>query len=136
MTASEQYEALCTAAFDAMRNAYSPYSGFRVGAAILAEDGRMFVGCNVENAAYPAGICAERVALSSGVAHGARRFTQLVIATEADDPTPPCGVCRQVMAEFAPDIDVHSCTAGGANAHWSMRELLVSPFTPASLKHS
>jgi cytidine deaminase len=128
-------DALCSAAFGAMRNAHAPYSRFRVGAALEAEDGRVFVGCNVENAAYPAGICAERGALAAAVAQGARRFRRVVIATEADEPAPPCGMCRQVLAEFAPGLEIHSCTQRGAEARWELRELLPHPFTPRFLEH-
>jgi cytidine deaminase len=122
-------------AFNAMERAYAPYSGFRVGAALLGSDGSVTSGCNVENAAYPAGICAERAAVTAAVRQGVRRFTRVVIATEADAPTPPCGVCRQVLVEFAPELDVVSYTKGGAEARWNMRDLLPQPFTPLSLEH-
>ena len=117
----------------AMENAYAPYSGFRVGAAILGDDGSVAEGCNVENASYPAGICAERAAVSSAIARGVRKFTAIVIATEAESPTPPCGICRQVLMEFAPDLVVLSATRGGAEAKWSMSDLLPEAFTPTSL---
>ena len=124
------------AAFAALEQAYAPYSSFRVGAAILADDGSVAVGCNVENASYPAGLCAERVAVGTLAARGLRRFDLLVIATEADDPTPPCGICRQVLAEFAPALPIVSVTRSGAAARWSLADLLPSPFTPHSLHHS
>ena len=117
----------------AMENAYAPYSGFRVGAAILGDDGSVTEGCNVENASYPAGICAERAAVSSAIARGVRKFTAIVIATEAESPTPPCGICRQVLMEFAPDLAVLSATRSGAEAQWSMSDLLPKAFTPTSL---
>jgi len=123
------------AAAGAMANAYAPYSEFRVGAALLGADGSVTTGCNVENAAYPSGICAERAAVTAAVARGVRRFTRLVIATEAGSPTPPCGVCRQVLVEFAPSLDVVSFTTAGASAHWNLRDLLPHPFTPLSLEH-
>ena len=122
-------------AFAAMERAYAPYSKFRVGAAILASDGSVTEGCNVENAAYPAGICAERSAVSAAVARGNRGFEAVVIATEADEPTPPCGMCRQVLEEFAPDLPVLSITSSGAEARWTMSELLPAAFTPTSLRH-
>ncbi|MDE3128233.1 MAG: cytidine deaminase [Gemmatimonadota bacterium] len=120
----------------AMEAAYAPYSGFRVGAALLSADGAVAAGCNVENAAYPAGVCAERVALGAAVAQGHREFLALAIATEAQEPTPPCGVCRQALVEFAPDLVVLSVTRGGREARWTLHELLPHAFTPHSLDHS
>ena len=120
-------------AADAMAHAYAPYSGFRVGAALLGSDGSVTAGCNVENASYPAGICAERAALAAAVVRGVREFTAVVIYTEADSPTPPCGICRQVLMEFAPRLDVLSVTRGGAEAQWSISDLLPEAFTPTSL---
>lgn len=117
----------------AMEHAYAPYSGFRVGAALLGTDGSVVEGCNVENAAYPAGICAERAAVAAAVARGVRSYTAIVIFTEADVPTPPCGMCRQVLVEFAPQLEVVSITRSGAQAQWSMSDLLPAAFTPTSL---
>ena len=127
---------LATVASEAMGQAYAPYSGFRVGAALRSRDGRVFVGCNVENAAYPAGICAERGAVAAAVAQGAREFVLLVVCTEATQPTPPCGMCRQVLVEFSPHLDIVSVTRDGAQARWSLSDLLPSPFSPASLAHA
>jgi cytidine deaminase len=98
-------------------------------------DGTLSVGCNVENSAYPAGICAERAALASAVARGDRQFDLLLVATEAVEPTPPCGLCRQALVEFSPELEIHSATAGGQRASWNLRDLLAQPFTPASLTH-
>jgi cytidine deaminase len=120
-------------AFAAMERAYSPYSNFRVGAALLASDGSVSEGCNVENAAFPAGICAERGAVSAAVARGNRSFETILIATEADEPTPPCGMCRQVLVEFAPHLLVVSATRDGREARWTLDELLPKAFTPHSL---
>jgi cytidine deaminase len=120
-------------AFAAMERAYAPYSKFRVGAAILASDGSVTEGCNVENAAYPAGICAERSAVSAAVARGNRGFEAVFVATEADEPTPPCGICRQVLMEFSPHLLVISATRQGREARWSLDELLPKAFTPHSL---
>ena len=121
-------------ALEAMEQAYAPYSGFRVGAALLAADGSVATGCNVENASYPAGICAERAALAGAVVKGARAFTAVVIATEAETPAPPCGICRQALVELSPALEVLSITRDGASARWSLAELLPAAFTPASLE--
>ena len=91
-------------AIAAMNNAYAPYSEFKVGAAILTNDGRVFCGCNIENAAYPAGICAERTAIASAVSSGAKEFKKIAIVGgkkgKITDYCPPCGICRQVLNEF------------------------------------
>ncbi len=120
-------------ALAAMDRAYAPYSNFRVGAALLSSDGSITEGCNVENAVYPAGICAERAAVAAAVARGHRSFDMLLIATEAQEPTPPCGMCRQVLEEFAPKLLVVSATRAGREARWSLEELLPKAFTPHSL---
>jgi cytidine deaminase len=133
---SPDLASLVAGAFEAMGRAYAPYSGFRVGATLRGTDGSESHGCNVENAAYPAGICAERAAVSAAVTKGVRSFTTLVVATEADLPTPPCGVCRQVLIEFSPELEILSVTRGGLQARWALRDLLPSPFTPASLSHA
>lgn len=103
MTTFDQ-NALFQAACAARTHAYAPYSGFRVGAALLCEDGRIFTGCNVENAAYPLCTCAERTALCAAVSQGARRFLAIAIAGGTDEdctqPCAPCGGCRQNLAEF------------------------------------
>lgn len=117
----------------AMERAYAPYSGFRVGAALLASDGSITEGCNVENAAYPAGICAERAALAAAVARGVRSFRAIAIVTSAATPTSPCGMCRQALVEFSPGMQVLSMTRGGAEATWTLSELLPHAFTPHSL---
>jgi cytidine deaminase len=120
-------------AMAAMEQAYAPYSGFRVGAALLAADGRIDDGCNVENAAYPSGICAERAAIAAAIVRGVRDFDAIVIATEADRPTSPCGQCRQVLLELAPALEVYSITRQGASARWRIADLLPEAFTPTSL---
>lgn len=117
----------------AMEHAYAPYSNFRVGAAVLGSDGSVTEGCNVENASYPAGICAERAAVAAAVARGIRDFPAIVICTDAESPTPPCGICRQVLMEFAPDLAVLSVTLRGAEAQWLLSDLLPKAFTPTSL---
>ena len=129
-------DVLRAAAEHARQQAYCPYSHYAVGAALEDESGTIFVGCNVENAAYPAGICAERGAIAAAIAAGARRFQRVVIVTAALQPTPPCGICRQVLVEFAPSLEVVSYTTSGSSARWSLSDLLPAPFMPASLENA
>lgn len=129
----EAWNQLRERAASAMERAYAPYSNFRVGAALLTSDGSVVEGCNVENASFPAGSCAERVAVGAAIARGLREFVALAVVTESTEPTPPCGVCRQVLMEFAPDLPVLSATLSGVEAHWSVSDLLPHAFTPTSL---
>lgn len=128
-----QEQLLTDRARAAKARAYAPYSKFHVGAALLCADGSIVDGCNVENASYPAGTCAERVALGAAVVAGHREFTAVAIATDAPSATPPCGICRQALAEFAPGIAVVAIDASGRVTRWTLDGLLPNPFTPASL---
>lgn len=94
------------AAVDVRNNAHAPYSNYQVGAALIAADGRVFVGCNFENRSYGLTVCAERNAMAAAVAAGAREFAAVVVVTGDKTPAPPCGACRQVMAELAPALPV------------------------------
>lgn len=114
-------------AVEAREAAYAPYSGYRVGAALEAADGRVFSGCNVENAAYSVTCCAERVALHSAVAAGAREFRRLVVS--ASGPMPyPCGPCRQALSEFATTLPITIVDAEGNRRETDLAELLPEPF--------
>lgn len=123
---------LVSAARAAQQHAYAPYSRFRVGAAVEGADGQVFTGCNVENASFGLTICAERAAIAAAVTAGVRRFRRAVVVTDADPPAAPCGACRQVLAEFEPDLPI---TAVGpkATASWTVAELLPSAFGKGQL---
>jgi cytidine deaminase len=124
---------LVSAARAAQQQAYAPYSRFRVGAALEADDGRIFVGCNVENASYGLTICAERAAVCAAVAAGARRLRRGVVVTDADPPAAPCGACRQVLYEFGPDMAILG-VGPGATVSWTMGQLLPAAFGPEQLR--
>lgn len=119
-------------AIDASQNAYIPYSGYPVGAALLAADGVVYSGCNIENASYPATICAERTALVKAVSEGVRDFSAIAIVTRNGGS--PCGVCRQMLYEFAPGLRVIIADMDGAiRYNMALSELLPEGFGPTSL---
>ena len=119
-------EELVQLALEARTRAYVPYSGYQVGAALLTEAGDVILGCNVENAAYPATICAERVALTAAIAQGKRHFTAIAVATRNGGS--PCGTCRQVMIELGPDMTVYIADESGAYRTTTVRALLPDGF--------
>lgn len=108
--------------------AHAPYSRFRVGAALEADDGSIYVGCNIENASFPVTMCAERVALGSAVADGARRFRRMALSATAERPASPCGMCRQALSEFGIDLEIVSEGVTGGRETWNLRELLPAHF--------
>ncbi|MCC6454090.1 MAG: cytidine deaminase [Caldilineaceae bacterium] len=118
-------------ALTARQRAYAPYSHYLVGAAVLAADGTVILGCNVENASYPATICAERVALTAAIAQGKRNLRAIAVATR--DGGTPCGICRQVMAELGPEMKVYISDEQGDFRVTSVRELLPDSFSRSSL---
>ncbi len=119
---------LIEAATRARKNAVSGRSGFAVGAAIETEEGTVYGGCNVENATYGLTVCAERVAIWKALSEGVRGFRGVAVVTDAAEPTPPCGACRQILWEFAGDIDVVSATLKGKKKTFRLRELFPEPF--------
>jgi cytidine deaminase len=117
-----------------MLKAYAPYSRYRVGAALLADDGRVFLGCNVENASYGLSLCAERSAVAQAVAAGCRRFAAVAVAADSGRRASPCGACRQVLAEFNPKMRVILAGRSGPSAAASLDRLLPGRFKIADLR--
>ena len=120
-------------AHDAMKNAYVPYSNFSVGAALLCEDGSVYTGCNVEGASYGNAICAERTALCKAVSEGKRRFDTLAVTANTEDFCTPCGICRQMLYEFSPDLRVLCGSRDGSHTVHSLKELLPCAFSAKDL---
>ena len=139
MKSSVTPEMLCDLAVEARNSSYSPYSGIRVGAALLASSGRIYIGCNIENAAYSPTVCAERVAFFKAISEGEKEFTAIAIAGGAGDSPegqfPPCGVCRQVMAEFCkPDFNVYLAETKNSFTSLTLGELLPYGFGKENVK--
>src|SRR4051812_41214393 len=126
-------DSLIAAAAIARENAFAPFSRFQVGAAIESESGTVFLGCNVESASYGLTMCAERVAIFKGVSEGHRRFKRVAVVTDTPTPTPPCGACRQVLWEFAPDAIVLLANLDGQVRQFTVRELLPEAFDAGQL---
>ena len=121
-------DALVEAARDARERAVADYSGFKVGAALETADGRIITGCNIENATYGLTVCAERVAMFKALSDGHRDFRRIAIVADTASPTPPCGACRQILWEFAGDLDVILANLETIAATYQMRDLLPHPF--------
>nr|XP_006132793.1 cytidine deaminase isoform X2 [Pelodiscus sinensis]XP_014433859.1 cytidine deaminase isoform X2 [Pelodiscus sinensis]XP_025045281.1 cytidine deaminase isoform X2 [Pelodiscus sinensis] len=131
----EQIELLMHICKEAKKSAYCPYSHFPVGAALLTCDGKIFSGCNVENACYPLGICAERTAIQKAVSEGYVNFRAMAIASNSEeDFIVPCGACRQVMREFSRDWDIYMTKPDGTYIVKTLQELLPLSFGPEDLK--
>ncbi len=134
MLTESEIEAMLAAATAVRERAYVPYSGFAVGAALRAEDGKLFTGCNVENASYGLTICAERNAVFQAIAAGARSFDAVAVVT--GNGVSPCGACRQVLAEFGPHMTVIMASTSGDRRIFTLDQLLPAAFLPAQLSES
>jgi cytidine deaminase len=126
-------DSLVTAARSAQARAYAPYSRFRVGAALEAPDGTVFLGCNVENASFGLTICAERAAVFAAVSAGVKQFRRAVVVSDVDPPAAPCGACRQVLAEFGLDLAIQGI-GSKRSVTWRLSELLPAAFGPEQLR--
>lgn len=122
------WERLIAAAHEVSKHAHAPYSRLRIGAALEAEGGAVYTGCNVENSSFGLTICAERVALHCAVAHGSRKFKRLVIYTADAGPLSPCGACRQVLMEFVPRLPILSIGRRGLRREFELADLLPQAF--------
>ena len=127
------YPQLIEKAREALSNAYCPYSGYKVGAAVLTVKGKIYTGCNIENAAYGPSICAERVAVFKAVSEGKRDFVRIAVAGSTKAFCAPCGVCRQVLQEFAPELEVILVNCDGETLELTQRELLPYSFGSENL---
>ena len=130
-----EIKALVDEAFLARERAYVPYSHFRVGAALLTKQGRVYRGCNIENASYTPTNCAERTAVAKAVSEGHTDFVRIVVAGRSEDHCVPCGVCRQVLREFAPEMEVICLNGKGEELAMPLSALLPHSFGPEFLRH-
>ncbi len=129
-------EMLILQAKDAMKNAYAPYSRFKVGAAVVTKSGEVFKGCNIENASYGATNCAERTAIFKAISEGCREFEKIAIVASSEDYASPCGICRQVLAEFMPEGEVLLYSEETGMVTYTVRELLPMGFGAEEMKGS
>jgi cytidine deaminase len=125
---------LVEAALAAREHAHAPFSKFKVGAAVEAEDGRIFTGCNVENATYGLTICAERVAVFKAVSEGAKKFKRIAVAADTDRLTPPCGACRQILWEFCGDVELTLTNLAGKSETLHLQDIFPRPFDASFLE--
>lgn len=126
-------EKLIEMAYEATKRSYAPYSNFKVGAAILTEEGKVFTGCNIECASFGGTNCAERTAIFKAISEGYNKFVKIAVVSEGEIFTYPCGICRQVLNEFAPDIDIILDNHGTLNVI-NLKEMLPYSFGPTDLK--
>ena len=126
-------QTLINAALAARLNAHAPYSNFLVGAAIEADDGRIFTGCNVENATYGLTVCAERVAVFKAISEGARKFKAIAVSADSERLTPPCGACRQILWEFLGDVPLTLVNLAGKTEQLRLSEIFPRPFDASFL---
>jgi cytidine deaminase len=126
--AAEARRRLLQAAVAVRQHAHAAFSKFRVGAALETADGKIFTGCNVENATYGLTVCAERVAVFKAISEGYRAFTRVAVVADTSEPTPPCGACRQILWEFGGDLEVVLGNLSGEKARYQLKDLLPHPF--------
>ncbi len=124
---------LIDAALAARENAHAPFSKFKVGAAVEDQTGRIFTGCNVENATYGLTICAERVAVFKAISEGARKFTRIAVAADTDVLTPPCGACRQILWEFCGNAELILVNLAGKTESFRLKDIFPRPFDASFL---
>jgi cytidine deaminase len=126
-------DALLQAAINARDHAHAPFSNFKVGAALEAEDGRIYTGCNIENATYGLTLCAERVGVFKAMSEGARKFSRIAVAADTDTLTPPCGACRQILWEFCGDVELTLVNLQGKSETMRMKDIFPRPFDASFL---